>query len=281
MLSIIISSYQSLYLNSLTENIKETIGIITYEIIAINNPNLYSISEVYNKGVARSKYDNLLFIHEDIFFNTLNWGEILLDYLNNKEVGVVGVAGNTYLPNTPLGWSGLYECISINLIQSNKNKDIIKKYLLNNDKQARSLDGVFLSCRKEVALKFKFEEKIKGFHCYDFIFSNRVANNYRNVVTSKILITHYSTGKRDNKWMENLINSRQYYDIIGQNNKLKFEIKAYYYYGLRLRDSGFKIQFIIKELYKYLNFNNLNLFGIFLFPYLVLRILYQKLYNGK
>jgi hypothetical protein len=85
MLSIIISSYQKHYFDQLVENIRETIGEdFQYEIIQMWNPNVMSITEAYNSGAGKSRYENLLFLHEDIIFYTRNWGKRLLNHLQRK-----------------------------------------------------------------------------------------------------------------------------------------------------------------------------------------------------
>jgi len=280
MISIIISTYQDKFIQQLLINIRDTIGKkIIYEIILIENHNLYSISEAYNIGASKAKYDCLLFIHEDILFNINDWGSILVDYLKNDSIGIIGVAGNDYLPNVPLGWSGLYECIQINLIQGNKEGDIIKNYILENDKNAISLDGVFLVCSKNTYSKYKFEEKIEGFHCYDFIFSNRVANDLQNIITSKIKITHFSTGNRTKDWMKSLIISRKHYNINQNNFNVKLELKAYYYYGLRLIDFELNTFVFFKEITKYLNFFKLKGLSIFVYLYLIFSFIKHKIYG--
>ncbi|HBR11511.1 MAG TPA: hypothetical protein DD740_04740 [Chryseobacterium sp.] len=73
MLSIIISSYQPDYFAALEKNIAETCGI-PYEIVKIDNPGVMGICEAYNKGAALAQYENLLFLHEDVEFETKDWG---------------------------------------------------------------------------------------------------------------------------------------------------------------------------------------------------------------
>lgn len=75
-ISIIISSYQPNYFLALEKNIAETIGI-PYEIIKIDNPNTMGICEAYNKGASKAQFENLLFIYEDILFQTKYWGRVI------------------------------------------------------------------------------------------------------------------------------------------------------------------------------------------------------------
>lgn len=207
MLSIIISSYQPRYFNALEKNIAKTIGV-PYEIIKIDNPGIIGICEAYNRGAATAKFENLLFVHEDVEFETQNWGRLLLTSLTDKRVGCVGIAGSDYTPNCPFAWWESSENDFRNMIQSSKTKQIVREDYLEDDKKVTNLDGVFIACRREVFTQYQFDEEIEGFHGYDLNFSVRIANKYRNIVTSKIMLKHFSEGTKDKKWMTSLIDCR-------------------------------------------------------------------------
>lgn len=222
MLSIIVSSFQEEYFIQFSKNVKKTIGDdFEYEIIQQWNPGLIGICEAYNKGVEKAKYENILFVHEDVLFKTKNWGESLIDYLKIDNVGCVGVAGATYTPNVPFAWWDLHETNFRHVEQYNKDK-FIHNYFLKEDKECKSLDGVFLACRKEIYEKYRFNEQIKKFHCYDIDFSNRISKNYINIVTSKILLAHFSEGSLNKEWIDDLIQYRRCfkaYNTLGINKK--------------------------------------------------------------
>jgi len=204
MISIIISSYQPDYFTQLTKNIGQTIGSsIEYEIIQIWNPNLMSITKAYNSGAEKAKYDNLLFLHEDVIFHTSDWGEKLIIHLNNINTGVIGVAGSDYVPSAPCSWtvvSGINRNF-YHILQNNKDKT--NKTLQSNiDKTypVFGLDGVFLSIKKEKFNVLKFDENIPGFHGYDLDFTLRSAKKNQNYVIHDILIEHFSTGNANREW---------------------------------------------------------------------------------
>ena len=95
MISIIISSVNKNQLRLVAENIRKTIGV-PFELLSFDNhEGKYGICEIYNKGIAKAKYDILCFMHEDIEIHTDKWGNIVSAYFeNNKELGLVGVAGS-------------------------------------------------------------------------------------------------------------------------------------------------------------------------------------------
>lgn len=206
MLSIIISTYQPQFYSALEKNIAETIGI-PYEIIKIDNPNLMGICEAYNKGASLSKYDYLLFVHEDVIFHTKEWGQKLINHLKLENVGVIGVAGSNYVPKAPIGWylpDNSYNFL--NYIQNDKNKSNPRLFSNINSKQTvYALDGVFIAIKKNRYSEFLFDENIKGFHGYDTDFSLRLATIYDNFVIHDIIIEHFSVGSTDNQWLSNNI----------------------------------------------------------------------------
>jgi hypothetical protein len=219
MISVIICSRNVRISKTLEENIKRTIGI-DYEIITIDNSkNEYSIFSAYNYGFSISKYPYLCFVHEDVLFKTQNWGQLLIAHLNNPGCGIVGVAGGKVITIVPAQWSN--EKSYIHIIQHKKatRTPIYLKEPSNSSSIRESaivVDGVFLSMQKAIFQKIKFDEKLEGFHGYDYDISiQSVAAGYTNFVVYDILLEHYSAGFKDltyynalikvyKKWIEHL-----------------------------------------------------------------------------
>lgn len=206
MLSIIISSYQPNFYSVIEENIEQTCGVV-YEIIKISNPGLMGICEAYNKGAMNAKYDYLLFLHEDVEFTAGCWGSILINHLKKIDVGLIGLAGCSYVPNVPFSWWDKPDISFRNIQQFNGSKEV-KNYNLEKDQCIAAVDGVFMGCRKDVYEKFKFDNSITGFHSYDLDFSVRVASEFRNKICSEIKLKHFSEGKPDKNWFSSIIKNR-------------------------------------------------------------------------
>ena len=82
MVSVIICSKYENLSESVRQNIDKTNGV-PYEIVCINNTRReYSIFSAYNKGIAQSKYPFLCFVHEDVIFQTENWGKKIVSQLD-------------------------------------------------------------------------------------------------------------------------------------------------------------------------------------------------------
>jgi hypothetical protein len=255
MISIVISSCNEQLFLELEKNIIESIGT-AFEIIRINNPNLMGICEAYNKGASMAKYDYFLFIHEDIIFQTQNWGKLLMNHLKRENTGVIGLAGSNYVPRAPSSWSlsdSKYTFCNVN----SKEMKAIKP--IPYDK-VFAIDGVFLAIKKSVYLQFIFDQNIKGFHGYDTDFSLRVASQYDNYVISDIFITHFSKGNPDKLWIESNIQIRkkikiQYNKNFDENletQMFQYFLNTYFlYYKLNIKN-------ILATLHFFPNKVNLN-----------------------
>ena len=104
MISLIICSRQPDIPQELKDNIALTIGV-EYELVVIDNSkNQYSIFLAYNEGVRRSQYPYLCFMHEDILYHTQEWGKNVVEHFKDEKVGLIGVVGTHFLPDTPCGW---------------------------------------------------------------------------------------------------------------------------------------------------------------------------------
>ncbi|PWN68330.1 hypothetical protein C1631_016660 [Chryseobacterium phosphatilyticum] len=211
MISIIISSYLPHYFSALEKNIEETIGV-PYEIIKIDNPGLMGICEAYNKGAGKANFDYLLFIHEDILFKNEDWGNKLINHLSQKNTGIIGLAGSSYVPSAPSSWTVAEKYNFVNILQG--NKEDTQYFPIQTTKENRNkvfaVDGVFLGIKKENFNQFKFnEELLKGFHGYDLDFSLRVSKKHQNYVVDDILIQHFSGGKLDKNWLDANIKVRE------------------------------------------------------------------------
>lgn len=262
MLSIIISSYQPEYYNNLLKNINETIGDdFKYEVIQIWNPNLMSITEAYNKGAQKAIYDYLLFAHEDILFHTQNWGQKLIQHLENPNTGVVGIAGSSYVPYAPTGWyinNSKYNYIYC--IQNSKKNtpNLIDTFYKGEDKKrAFALDGVFLATKKQIYSKVLFNENLKGFHGYDLDFSLRMAESHENFVINDILIEHFSDGNPDQKWFDNIVEVRKNITAdfnteknseIEKNTFLEFAAKYFSYHFISRKTLFETLRFFPKKI---------------------------------
>jgi hypothetical protein len=208
MISVIICSRNSTISKTLNFNICSTIGC-SYELITIDNShNKYSIFEAYNLGIKQSKNEYLCLIHDDLLFHTNGWGKTVIDiFNNNRNFGLISVAGSKIKTKSPSGWWGCDEKFNaINVIQHFQNKDT-ERLCTGFDKESISevvvVDGLFLALRKDK--RIRFNEKFYGFHNYDQNISFEYKKyGYKIIVTKDILIEHFSNGKIDVSWLKSV-----------------------------------------------------------------------------
>lgn len=273
MISIIICSRDLHLFSQLQKNIGETVGDVIYEIIKIDNlkENL-SITKAYNLGINKSKFEYLLFLHEDLLFHTSNWGEILSNvFANNLKIGLLGIAGTKYKSHFPCAfWHTKIEMLHINLIQhyNNKKPSHLKLGFKNGSfEKVVAIDGVFIALRKSTTVRFN--EEIEGFHCYDLgISSDVIEKKYEIAVTDQILIEHFSIGNTNLDFVKGVIKFHILYKKTlskhntQKNSSLDVEaLKRFLEVCLDNRFIPFKFWFIylIKKPFTRLNFNLLKL----------------------
>ncbi|MBA4167515.1 MAG: hypothetical protein H0X41_08245 [Chitinophagaceae bacterium] len=213
MISVIICSKEQHHLERLSQNIRETIGV-PYEIIATDNSvRQEGICAVYNSAASKARFSLLCFVHEDVLFDTPEWGKKIFMHLQNKDIGLIGIAGGDAKSLVPSSWYIPARSNHIHVFQHYRYNDTKPTHILvtdpNNDcnaKRASALDGVFLCTRKEVFDQHPFDEVLfRGFHGYDIDYSLQVSTTHELLSISDILIHHFSEGRPNRQWMESTL----------------------------------------------------------------------------
>ena len=205
MISVIVCHKDKKHLEEFKISLKETIGT-EYELIVINNiKSDYYLTGAYNEGVRRSKGNFLVFVHEDVRFETNNWGKILIKiFEKNNKTGIIGVAGCNILLQNAQWWFPGKDYMFGKVIHESNGK--IWKSIFSENKGEHEvvvLDGVFIACRKEVLDKEKiqWDEDFDNFHFYDLSFCIPfIQKGYKNYVTYNISIKHFGMGTITPEW---------------------------------------------------------------------------------
>jgi glycosyltransferase involved in cell wall biosynthesis len=195
----------------LVANIGQTIGAL-FEIIDFDNRKAsLGICQVYNESAKRATGDIVCFVHEDVLFETHDWGQRLLAHFADPLVGLVGVAGGDGKPIVPSSWFSNVRTNQVNLIQHGRDGSV--RTLYSSDRRSSeisrpviALDGVLMCTRRDILRQFSFDEQtLPGFHGYDIDFSLQVGSRYKNIVMFDVLIQHFSEGSLSKSWMDSLI----------------------------------------------------------------------------
>lgn len=198
MLSLIICSRKHNISEELEKNIAETIGC-EYELVVIDNSkNQYSIFSAYNEGVRQSKGNNLCFMHDDLWYRTLNWGSEVEKFIaETKDIGVVGVLGAYCLTKNHGYWDMMKPYVTGRApVGNNKDWEDVNNgdfyYGKDCSQEVVAVDGMWFCIPRKLFERIKFdEETYSGYHFYDMdICMQSLCAGYKNAVIRDIEILH-------------------------------------------------------------------------------------------
>ena len=177
-----------------------------------------SLSQVYNEILNESENDIVVFLHDDLEFETKSWGDKLLRvFSKNPEYGIIGLAGTKYLDKSARWWTVAETMYGI-VNHKDKGKKWTSKYSDDIGQKVEEtiiVDGLFFAVDKNKIVK-KFDESINGFHFYDLGFC---LPNYQEGVkigiTTQVRVTHLSIGQTNQQWEDNRVQfSEKYSDVL-------------------------------------------------------------------
>jgi len=182
--------------------------------IFIENNGDKSLSKVYNEGIKDSVNDIVVFIHDDLEFETKNLTpKIIKLFDRNPKYGIIGLAGSNNLINGQ--WWSDRDSMQGQVGHINNNKKYISKYSpsFGEDlKEVIVIDGLFMMVHKK-RIKYLFNEEFKGFHFYDLpICIQNHIDGIKIGVTTKIKLYHLSIGEVNKKWVKNRLFFEALYD---------------------------------------------------------------------
>ena len=200
MLSVLVCSINDELLRQVKQNIADTVGV-PYELLVWDNKaSNDGICNVYNRLANDAQYPLLLFVHEDVTFQTMNWGQKLVQKFGEDDaVGLIGVAGSRYKGKMYSGWyTSKKEMDMFNIIHTD-GKHVNEMHNRPDSSthyhDAVCIDGVFMMCRKAVWEQIHFDEQLlKGFHFYDIDFSVRAAAVTKVMVVTDVTMVHHTNG---------------------------------------------------------------------------------------
>ena len=213
MLSLIVCSRTKDLPLSLKENIETTIGA-EYELVVIDNSkNLHTIFSAYNEGVRRSKGDLLCFMHDDIMYDAVGWGDNVVRHFDDLDTGLIGVFGGHYLPDTVCHVfdSELFSWNFRQIVGEGIENRMSKSHFGNaGEVEAVAVDGIWFVVRKQLFDKISFDEGYRGFHYYDMDICMQVQELGKRVcVTDMLTIEHF--------WSEDSIRDKKYMALLDEN----------------------------------------------------------------
>jgi GT2 family glycosyltransferase len=183
-------------------HLQQTCGFKKVEILAYTNPGNKSLSTIYNHALTQAKHDFMVFIHDDVIFESNNWGHKVIQHLQQSEYGILGIAGTASLSTSGVWWEDMSRTIGI-VKHQRDSKTWITQYsghFKDRIIPAVCVDGVFMAMNRK-KLQENFNERLTGFHFYDvdFCIANFIAFVKIGVIFNVPLI-HKSIGQTSETW---------------------------------------------------------------------------------
>ena len=188
----------------LKENIQSTIFCDSsheYQIIVIDNHNnQYSIFEAYNRGVQVSTGDILCFMHDDIEYQTVGWGDKVVSLFEDSNIDACAVIGSSYLRKAPTYTNhGRFSCMNM-IYEGNRtsiNADKVRPIVV--------FDGFWFCVRKRCFQHVYFDDQTYGgFHFYDMDTALQLFHaGYHTVFIPDVFIFHSYGANFNNQWLDN------------------------------------------------------------------------------
>lgn len=189
--------------------------------LIIKTDNKKGLCQVYNEilDAEGDKYDAIIFCHDDVTIDSVNFVDRTLTGLQTYDV--VGVAGGSKIKkNTPILWHVMTDKMTHSGIVFHPHHEY-KEFCFPTTfgprpKEVAVLDGVYLAVKPKTLFEkeIKFDENIKGFHHYDIKFSIDCKLAGLSLGTLDINIIHQSPGldvyddafKDSEKYMKEFLN---------------------------------------------------------------------------
>ena len=216
--------------DSFVELLKKSCGVPNPQIIPIENEGKYSLPEAYNMILEQATNDVVVLCHDDIYFDSKNWGSKILNHFKrNSDYGILGLAGSTQLPSSAKWWEDFSKMKGI-VNHEHGGKKWESKYsasLGNQIDDVVLVDGLFIVLNTK-NVKQKFNEEIKGFHFYDVDFSFRnFIEDVKIGVIYDVRVTHKSIGETNEQWEQNrIVFAEKHKDILPVKIKRNLTINS-------------------------------------------------------
>jgi glycosyltransferase involved in cell wall biosynthesis len=212
------------------EMLKKTSGVSKPEVIPFENNGEFSLTEVYNNILKHSSNDIVVLMHDDVYFDSKNWGSKILNHFKrNSDYGILGLAGTTNMPKSGRWWEDFSKMKGI-VNHEHGGKKWESKYSTSKGNQLDDVvlvDGLFIVVNKK-NIKQNFNEEIKGFHFYDVDFSFRnFIEDVKIGVMYDVRVTHKSIGQTNEQWEKNReVFAKKYEDILPVKVKRNLNIDS-------------------------------------------------------
>jgi predicted O-linked N-acetylglucosamine transferase (SPINDLY family) len=201
-LSIITCSVDHAKFTAFETNVRNTFG---NGVQLIRIADARSLSEGYNRGIARAEGDILVFCHDDIEFLSCDTAALIREDLLTRDIAGVAGASRLYEGKWILAGHPHVHGQVAHLAEDRKRYELTV-YGQNTENVLvdgiQALDGLFFAVKRHVLDQVQFEEyTFTGFHLYDLDFTySAFLRGFRLAVDYRIHVLHTSAGRYDEVW---------------------------------------------------------------------------------
>ena len=189
---------------SLSKHFSQDGKLVTFwgnpsKFLDIKESNKEGITSVYNNFLDKYKdKDTIIFVHDDVFIDSINFIDTVNDFLHNKNFDVVGLAGGSSIQKKkPFLWHLVTKKETQSGIVFHPHTGFNFPTVFGpTPKEVAVLDGLFLAVnvKKLQENNITFDEKITGFHQYDMKFCIDCKKAGLRLTTVPINVIHNSPG---------------------------------------------------------------------------------------
>lgn len=143
-----------------------------------------SMTEAYNQGMQKTDAKYKVYMHQDAMLVNPYIVYEICSIFENKQVGMIGVAGVEHIPAHGIWWNGKPEEIHMNLYQ---DAVMVNEYSLKNTfseeyKEVEALDGVLLATQYDIKWR---EDIFQNWHFYDLSQCQEFSRKQYKVVVAR------------------------------------------------------------------------------------------------
>ncbi len=199
--SVIVCSIDDAKFQAIDEMYRRLLKDRPTQIIRISDAK--SMCEGYNRGIAQSTGDVLIFSHDDIEILNEDFADRLLGHL--AKFDLVGLAGTTRVCSGHWVTSGPPYLFGQVTEPAPQGGYLVQ--LFGGDgpvcDQIQVVDGLMFAVHRRVVEKIRFDESFNSFHLYDLDFSAQAFTaGYKLAVARDIWVIHASHGSFDQTWKQ-------------------------------------------------------------------------------
>ena len=175
------------------------------------------LAESYNRMVAQSPADIVVFAHDDAVFLTPGWDEKIRDLLSSPDINVVGVVGAKNYKGGTAFWGGYPDCVGKYVTQK-EGLSRVKMFSGHTGiVPVNVVDSFFFAVRRQDAYRCPFDNVLDGLFFYDLDLMLRLGK----VIVADILMGHYKPANLYGSYPEDMRPMSDYWGYFHLKHSLK------------------------------------------------------------